>query len=108
MGLANFGIELNWTILVNIVQKYIIPSAQQNIFASADTLTNILSLTIPFYIEGMQVIGFSPIFLFGILSFVSRILVVFLSEVKEKNEKNYEMPKTPENEAIIKKNEALI
>lgn len=100
MVLANFGIELNWTILVNIVQKYAIPSAQQNIFASADTTTNLLSLAIPFYIEGMQSVGLSPIFLFGILSILGRILVMFLRELPEKTDKEHELIKNPDQKTF--------
>lgn len=98
MVLANFGIELNWTILVNIVQKYAVPSAQQNIFASADTTTNLLSIAIPFYIKAMQNVGLSPIFLFGILSIFGRILIIFLKELPERTDKEHELMKNPDQE----------
>ena len=84
---ANIGIELNWTILVNLLQKYIPLEFQQNVFAFADLFGSILALILPYYIEFMIYLSISPIFGFGLLALGGRIVINFLVKVETFEEK---------------------
>lgn len=103
---GNIGIELNWTIFVNLLQKLIPLEYQQNLFAFADMLNMVLSLLLPSYIEFMVSISISPIFGFGILAILARLCVSLLKvdgnnkekkaqeinvEVEIRNENNYNL-----------------
>lgn len=83
MVLANIGIELNWTILVNLLQKYIPLDYQQNVFAFGDMLSMVITLILPYYIEIMIFISTSPIFGFGILALLGRVCITCLKKKKD-------------------------
>jgi len=99
MIIANIGIELNWTVLVNLLQKYIPLEFQQNVFAFGDSCTSIISLILPYYIEFMIFLSISPIFGFGILAVLGRIAIEYLVKVETFEEK-YEKKKNLSMELI--------
>ena len=87
MIIANIGIELNWTVLVNLLQKYIPLDFQQNVFAFGDSCASLINLILPYYIEFMIFIGISPIFGFGILALLGRFVIGYLVKVESFEEK---------------------
>ncbi len=109
MIVANIAIELNWTILVNFLQKYIPLQFQQNVFAFGDMCAMIFTLILPYYVEFMISLSISPIFGFGLLALAGRVVISFLvkdeeninrksqvlidraNEFEENKDKNYKM-----------------
>ena len=90
MILANIGIELNWTILVNLLQKYIPIEFQQNVFAFGDLLAMVITLMLPYYIEFMVYISVSPIFGFGIFALFGRLVIMLLIKTEDTENNNYD------------------
>lgn len=86
MVLGNIGLELNWPILVNFLQRHVPIEFQQNVFSLGST--RLITFLVPYYIEFMVSLSISPIFGFGILAFFARVFLSYATK-PEFSESNF-------------------
>ena len=108
MIIANIGIELNWTILVNLLQKYIPLDFQQNVFAFGDMCAMMISLILPYYIEFTLYIGLSPIFGFGLVALIGRFVIGLLVNVVNNEAVEEKLLKKKKSVSLIKEGDKEI